>query len=261
VIQSWSVTFGGQTIQGLPEEGYVALSSTDTALHVYFAEKSMGSRRSNSELVEKLYSFCGFDKADEAGMDRSYLLFCIIIEDDIHEINTLLDKHKVPRLPTDVELVDEEERMKKLEAQSSQSKNKINASQTISLSSTASSRLEGTPGKISASYMSIAALAEKILLQQVKVFTVSDEDAVGASNADWIMFSRNTHGNESSSARLSSPAYGLDADITPGPNGVPSVENIQLISLKRSMRNHDLDRLQALGEVFVSLTPPPLFFF
>jgi hypothetical protein len=98
--------------------------------------------------------------------------------------------------------------------------------------------------------MTIAALAEKILLQQIKVFTVSGDVAAQGSSSDWVMFARNMRG--SSSSIPSSPSYMLDADMSPGPNGVLSMENIQLISLKRSMRAHDLDRLQGLGEVFVS---------
>jgi hypothetical protein len=250
VIQSWSVKYGNQTIQGEPEDGFVALSSNDGKLHIYFAEKTIGSRRSNSELVEKLSSFCGFDKAED-GIDRYYLLLCVIIEDSRKEINTLFDKHTVPPLVTDGELVAEEERVKKLEAKASQNNTNTDVGNTVThQSATAGQMSPVTPLKTNASYMTIAALAEKILLQQIKVFTVSGDVAAQGSSSDWVMFARNLYGG--SSSKSTSPSYMLDADISPGPNGVPSMENIQLISLKRSMRNHDLDRLQSLGEVFVS---------
>jgi hypothetical protein len=251
VIQSWSVKYGNQTIQGEPEDGFVALSSNDRTLHIYFSEKAMGSRRSNSELVEKLSSFCGFDKATEDGIDRSYLLLCVIMEDDPEEIDALFDKHKVSPLATDGELVAEEERVKKLEAKTSQNNSNTGVSLTVKdQSATAGNSSPEKSLKTNASYMTIAALAEKILLQQVKVFTVSSDVAAQGSSSDWLMFARNTHG--SSSSKSTSPSYMLDADMSPGPNGVPSIDDIQLISLKRSMRNHDLDRLQGLGEVFVS---------
>lgn len=260
VIQSWSVKYKNQTIQGEPEDGFVALSSNDSALHIYFAEKTMGSRRSNSELVEKLSSFCGFDKGSEDGIDRSYLLLCAIMEEDQKEIDTLFDKHKVPPLATDGELVAEEERVKKLEAKAvKNSQNNANSGVTgvgypvTPRSTTTGQTSTVTPPKINASYMTIAALAEKILLQQIKVFTVSGDVAAQGSSSDWVMFARNMHG--SSSTIPSSPSYMFDGDMLPGPNGVPSMENIQLISLKRSMRSHDLDRLQGLGEVFVSPLP------
>ena len=251
VIQSWSVKYGNQIIHGEPEDGFVALSSNDGALHIYFAEKTMGSRRSNSELVEKLSSFCGFDKANEDGIDRYYLLLCVIIEDSQKEIDTLFDKYKVPPLATDGELVAEEERVKKLEAKSSQNNINTNVGHTVThQASTAGHISPVTPLKTNATYMTIAALAEKVLLQQIKVFTVSGDVAAQGSSSDWVMFARNMHGG--SSSKSTSPSYMLDTDMLPGPNGVPSMENIQLISLKRSMRNHDLDRLQSLGEVFVS---------
>jgi hypothetical protein len=254
VIQSWSVKYKNQIIQGEPEDGFVALSSNDSALHIYFAEKTMGSRRSNSEFVEKLSSFCGFSKGSEDGIDRSYLLLCAIMEDDQKEIDTLFDKHKVPPLATDGELVAEEERVKKLEAKAAKhSQNNTNSGvgHTVTPQSTTSGQTStATPPKINASHMTIAALAEKILLQQIKVFTVSGDVAAQGSSSDWVMFARNMRG--SSSSIPSSPSYMLDADMSPGPNGVLSMENIQLISLKRSMRAHDLDRLQGLGEVFVS---------
>jgi hypothetical protein len=251
VIQSWSVKYGNQIIQGEPEDGFVALSSGDRALHIYFAEKTMGSRRSNSELVEKLSSFCGFDKANEDGIDRYYLLLCVIIEDNQKEIDTLFDKHKVPPLATDGELVAEEERVKKLEAKPSQNNTNTGVGHTVThRSATAGQTSPVTPLKTNASYMTIAALAENILLQQIKVFTVSGDVAAQCSSSDWVMFARNMHGG--SSSKSTSPSYMLDADMSSGLNGVPSLENIQLIYLKRSMRNHDLDRLQGLGEVFVS---------
>jgi hypothetical protein len=251
VIQSWSVKYKNQIIQGEPEDGFVALSSNDSALHIYFAEKTMGSRRSNSEFVEKLSSFCGFSKGSEDGIDRSYLLLCAIMEDDQKEIDALFDKHKVPPLATDGELVAEEERVKKLEAKHSQNNTNTGGSHTTTPKPTAAGQTSPvTPLKMNASYMTIAALAEKILLQQIKVFTVSGDVAVQGSSSDWVIFARNMHGSSSSIA--SSPSYMFDVDMSPGPNGVPSMENIQLISLKRSMRSHDLDRLQGLGEVFVS---------
>jgi hypothetical protein len=253
VIQSWSVKYKNQIIQGEPEDGFVALSSNDSTLHIYFAEKTMGSRRSNSELVEKLSSFCGFDKGSEDGIDRSYLLLCAIMEDDQKEIDTLFDKHKVPPLATDGELVAEEERVKKLEAKHSQNNTNSGVGQTVTPKSTAAGQTSPvTQPKLNASYMTIAALAEKILLQQIKVFTVSGDVAAQGSSSDWVMFARNMHGGSSSIAP--SPSYMFDGDMSPGPNGVPSMENIQLISLKRSMRSHDLDRLQGLGEVFVSFS-------
>jgi hypothetical protein len=251
VIQSWSVKYKDQTIQGDPEDGFVALSSNDRALHIYFAEKTMGSRKSNSELVEKLSSFCGFDKGSEDGIDRSYLLLCAIMEDDQKEIDALFDKHKVPPLATDVELVAEEERVKKLEAKHSQNNTNTGVSHTVTPKPVATGQTSPVaPLKMNASYMTIAALAEKILLQQIKVFTVSGDVAAQSSSSDWVMFARNMHGGSSNIS--SSPSYMFDADMPPGPDGVPSMENIQLISLKRSMRSHDLDRLQGLGEVFVS---------
>ena len=251
MIQSWSVKYGNQIIQGEPEDGFVALSSSDRALHIYFAEKTMGSRRSNSELVEKLSSFCGFDKANEDGIDRYYLLLCVIIEDNQKEIDTLFDKHKVPPLATDGELVAEEERVKKLEAKPSQNNTNTGVSHTVTHQSTTVGQTSPvTPLKTNASYMTIAALAENILLQKIKVFTVSGDIAAQGSSSDWVMFARNMHGG--SSSKSTSPSYMLDADMSPGLNGVPSMENIRLIYLKRSMRNHDLDRLQGLGEVFVS---------
>lgn len=260
VIQSWSVKYGIQIIQGEPEDGFVALGSNDSALHIYFAEKTMGTLRSNSELVEKLSTFCGFDKAIEDGIDRSYLLLCVIMEDDQKEIDTLFDKHKVPPLATDGELVAEEERVKKLEAMHSQNSTNTGLDGVVTNKSTTTGQTNVvTPPKMTASYMTMGALAEKILLQQIKVFTVSGGMAGEASSSDWVMFARNTQGGSSSGSL--SPSYMLDADMTPGPNGVPSVENINLISLKRNMRNHDLDRLQGLGEVFVSpslLLNPPL---
>jgi len=246
VIQSWSVKYKNEIVQGEPEDGFVALGSDDRALHIYFAEKTMGSRKSNSELVEKLSSFCGFDKANEDGMDRSYLLLCVIMEDDQEEINALFDKHKVPPLATDGELKAEEERVKKLDTKASLKNIKAGAKHQ---SITPGPSGPAVPPKISASYMSMGALAEKVLLEQVKVFTVSSDVAAGGSTADWVMFARNTN---SSSSKTTRPSYALDANMQPGPNGVPSVEDIQVVSLKRSMRNHDLDRLQGLGEVFVS---------
>jgi hypothetical protein len=242
VIQSWSVKYGGQIIQGEPEDGFVALSSNDGALHIYFSQKAMKSQRSNRELVEKLASFCGFGKANEDGIDRYYLLLCVITEDSQEEIEKLFDKHKVPPLATEDELVAEEERLKKLAAMVSQSNTSVGLTAT---------HQSAKPAKVTVSHMTIAALAEKILLQKVQVlFTDSVDVAAQASSLDWIMFARNMHGG--SFSKSTSPYYMFDADMSPGPNGVPSVENIQLISLKRSMRNHDLDRLQGLGEVFVS---------
>jgi hypothetical protein len=247
VIQSWSVKYLNQTIHGEPEDGCVAMSSNDTSLHIYFAEKTMGSRRSNSELVEKLSSFCGFGKASEDGIDRSYLLLCVIMEDDQQEIDTLLDKHKVPALATDGELVAEEERAKRLEA--------------LQYSTGTRRKAAVAPLKMNVSYMTIAALAEKILLQQIKVFTVSEDVAIEGYSSDWIMFARNMDGSGGSSSNSSSLSYMLDANMSLGPNGVPSMENIQLISLKLGMRNQDLDRLQSLGEVFVSSSLIPILSF
>jgi hypothetical protein len=259
VIQRWSVKYKNQIIQGEPEDGFVALTSNDSALHIYFTEKAMGSRKSNSELVEKLSGFCRFDKGSEDGIDRRYLLLCTIMEDDQKEIDTLFDKHKVPPLATDGELVAEEERAKNVESKQSQKDIDSGVSNTATPQPTTEEQPSpATPPKIHASYMTIAALAEKILLQQIKVFTVSGDVAAQGSSSDWVMFARNTHGNSSSTP--SSPSYMLDADMSPGPNGVPSMENIQLISLKRSMRSHDLDRLQGLGEVFVSPSPIPVPF-
>jgi hypothetical protein len=259
VIQSWSVKYGNEIIQGEPEDGFVALGSNDTALQIYFAEKTMGTRRSNSELVEKLSSFCGFDKANEDAIDRSYLLLCVLIEDDQGEIDALFDKHKVPPLATDGELVAEEERVKKLEAKSFQSSTNTGVGHTVT-NGTAGQKNLATPLKPTASYMTMGALAEKILLQQIKVFTVSSDVAAQGSESDWVMFARNNHGG--SSSKSASPSYMLDADMTPGPNGVPSLENIQLIYLKRNMQKHDLERLQGLGEVFVSpsVNPSPSCF-
>jgi hypothetical protein len=213
----------------------------------------MGSRRSNSELVEKLSSFCGFDKANEDGMDRSYLLLCVIMEDDQAEIDALFDKHKVPPLATDGELKAEEERAKNLETKASLKNIHAGANHQSTSSAPTSPTI---PRKPNASYMSIGALAEKILLEQVKVFTVSSDVASQSSTADWVMFARNTNGGSKTTKR----SYALDANVKPGPNGVPSMEDIQVVSLKRSMRNHDLDRLQGLGEVFVSspLFQPPI---
>ncbi len=251
MIQSWSVSYGNQIIQGEPEDGFVALSSNDRELHIYLAEKTMGSRRSNSELVEKLSSFCGFDKTNEDGIDRYYLLLCVIIEDNQKEIDNLFDKHKVPPLATDSELVAEEERVKKVEAKPSQNKTNTGVSHSVTHESTTAGKTSPViPLGTNASYMTIAALAEKILLQEVKVFTVSDDVAAQGSSPDWVMFARNISGG--SSSKSTSPSYMFDADMSPGPNGVPSMDNIQLISLKLNMRNHDLNRLQSLGEVFVS---------
>jgi hypothetical protein len=250
VIQSWSVKYGSQIVQGEPEDGFVALGSNDSALHIYYAEKTMGTQRSKRELVEKLSTFCGFDKASEDGVDRSYLLLCVIMEDDQKEIDMLFDKHKIPPLASDGELVAEKERAKKLEAKASQDNTATGVGHTITQQSATAGKSPVIPPKMTASYMTMGALAEKILLQQIRVFTVSADVAAQGSESDWVMFARNTNGG--SSSKSTTPSYMLDADMTPGPNGVPSVENIQLISLKRNMRNHDLDRLQGLGEVFVS---------
>jgi len=80
VIQNWSLRYNGQVIQGEPEDGHIALNSDENALYIYFTQSSISSLRSNSELVEKLSSFCSFDKGNDDGLDRKYLLLYIVTE-------------------------------------------------------------------------------------------------------------------------------------------------------------------------------------
>jgi hypothetical protein len=113
VIQTWSVKYKFSVVQGEPEDGQIALQSDDTSLHIYFAEPFIGRSSSDSELAEKLASFCGFEKATEDNIDRKYLLLSIINAAEQAEIDDLLDQHRVPPLVSDDELAEEYERIRK----------------------------------------------------------------------------------------------------------------------------------------------------
>jgi hypothetical protein len=60
--------------------------------------------------VDRLSSFCGFSNATNTEFDRRYILRNILDESHQDEIDEMLDREKVPRLVTDGQLAEEEER-------------------------------------------------------------------------------------------------------------------------------------------------------
>jgi len=238
VIQNWSLNYNGQVIQGEPEDGHIALNSDENALHIYFTQSSMGTPRSNSQLVEKLSSFCGFDKGNDDGLDRKYLLLYVVTEPDQGEIESLLDKHKVPPLLSDDDLAAEDKRNKKEQLQP---RGAISAStRHIGVALTGESKFDST-------HTAMAGLAEKIPLGNIRVFTVNDEIS-SASNANYFLLSRSSLGLPSArSAYL----------VNPGANQIPGMENVHVLGLRRTMLDQDAERIAGLGEIFVSLRPLP----
>jgi hypothetical protein len=240
VIQNWSVKYGGNVIHGEPEDGHVALSSDEDSLHIYFTQSSMDTRRSNSELVEKLSSFCGFDKGSEDGLDRKYLLLCIITEPDQAEIDSLLDKHRVPPLLSDSDLAAEDERHQKEQLK------------PRGVVPAAIQPAGGTGAgyiKPDATHTAIAGVAENICLENIRVFTVNDEFS-SASNAKYFLLSKSPGGLPGAGN-----AYLVEPGMKLGANEALGMENIHVHALKIRMPDHEAERIAGLGEVFVSQQP------
>src|ERR1700753_3964484 len=57
VLQTWRVQFERRIVQGEPSDGHVALAYRDNKLNLYFAKRSVDSRKSREELTELLLDF------------------------------------------------------------------------------------------------------------------------------------------------------------------------------------------------------------
>jgi hypothetical protein len=202
----------------------------------------MGTRRSNSELVEKLSSFCGFDKVGDDNIDRKYLLLCIITEPELMEIEDLLDKHRVPPLLSDEDLAVEDAKRKKEQAQPRRS-GMVEA--TTGAKTNTTQTADPLKFDIRTSYETITALAGKIIPESIRVFTVND-NIPGSLNGNTTLF---THGP---SGFGTSGLYRVHPDGRTGAANIPGMENVHVLALRKRLMDEEAEKVAALGEIFVS---------
>jgi hypothetical protein len=242
VIQNWTVDFNGRAIRGAPENGFTALTSDDASLQIYLDQSAIGTTRTNGELAEKLSSFCGFDKGEEDGIDRKFLLLYILGESDQTYIDAMLDKNRVPVLISDADLAEEEERHKREQAQPRQS--------TVTLGAVPTQDTKGI--KVSASTMGfashagMAALGSKFLPENIRVYTVRDGDVTARGDGSAFVYDRRYPGT----AAPGNP-YFVDPSRQAGTGSTPRLNNVHVMALGRGGLDPDSEKIAGLGEVFV----------
>lgn len=103
-------------INGLDEEGKVALKFDGDSLQVYFATDMAETKAAQWQLIDRLYNFCGIGKIQEGNRQHKFLLAQILQADTQEEIDDLLDRAAVPPLPSDEAVDEAEERLKREQA-------------------------------------------------------------------------------------------------------------------------------------------------
>lgn len=219
------------------------MTSDENTLQIYLAQDSIGATRSNIELVEKLSSFCGFDKSNEDGIDRKYLLLYILTEDDQAYIDAQLDKDRVPPLISDNELIEEAERHKREQGQPRALSSATKSIQTDSKESSSSKYNE----KASSSTGSkLAALADRLLTKNIRVYTVRNGGLPDGRNHDAFVYDRKY---PSTSSLGAGEPYFVDPKKRSTFGLLP---NVRAMSMRRS-EDPESERLAALGETYVSV--------